>query len=65
MVQVETAKGLVDREQLRVVDTVTDEENARRTVTEWYLGEECVRRDVWVSLLRGIASEVKGSLTGG
>ena len=51
--QVQTAKGLIDRDKLAVQDIVTDEPNARVIATEWRLDGEIVRRDVWVSILRG------------
>lgn len=52
---VTTAKGLIERDQLTVKDIVSDEQNARVTATEWYLGEELVRRDVNVNMLRGLS----------
>lgn len=48
-----TSKGLIEREQLRVVDVVSEEDNARVIATEWYLGDDLVRRDVNVNILRG------------
>jgi hypothetical protein len=50
---VHTTKGLVDRDQLQAKDIITEEDNARVIATEWFLGEELVRRDVHVSILRG------------
>lgn len=52
--KVHTIHGLIDRAELKVKDVVSDEENARVTATEWYRGEELVRRDVNVNLLRGV-----------
>lgn len=61
MSQVQTAKGLIDRDQLEVNDIVTDEPNARVIATEWFHKGEMVRRDVAVSILRGqaLAGEVQ------
>lgn len=55
MSQVITTKGLVDRSALTVKDIVSDESNARVTATEWYLGDEMVRRDVSVNILAGLS----------
>ncbi len=55
MNQVHTTKGLIDRSLLEVKDVVFDEENARVVATEWYLEDELVRRDVAVSILRGLS----------
>jgi hypothetical protein len=53
--KVHTIKGLIDREKLVAKDIVTDEHNARVIATEWFLGDELVRRDVAVSILCGQA----------
>lgn len=50
---IHTTHGLVERNLLTVKDIVAEEDNARVTATEWYLGEELVRRDVNVNILRG------------
>lgn len=55
MNQVHTVKGLIDRDRLEVRDIISDEPNARVIATEWFLGEELVRRDVAVSVLCGQA----------
>jgi hypothetical protein len=52
---VHTTHGLLERGLLTTKDIVTDEENARVTATEWYLGDELVRRDVHVNILRGLS----------
>lgn len=52
--KVHTTKGLIDRDQLRTSDVITEEDNARVVATEWFLGDEMVRRDVHVSILRGL-----------
>jgi hypothetical protein len=49
-----TTKGLIEREALTAKDVISEEDNARVTATEWYLGEELVRRDVNVNILRGL-----------
>lgn len=59
--EVFTTKGLVDFSLLTVKDEVVYEDNARIIATEWYLGEELVRRDVNVNILRG--TEVLGEHT--
>lgn len=53
--KIHTKLGLIERGQLRVKDVVSEEDNARVIATEWYLGEELVRRDVFVNVLRGLA----------
>lgn len=55
MAQVHTTKGLIDRDKLTVKDIISDEPNARVIATEWFLGDELVRRDVAVSILCGHA----------
>lgn len=61
-----TTKGLVERETLKVRDVVTWEENARVIATEWYdQYGELVRRDVWVSILRGQSMTAEQGSTGG
>jgi hypothetical protein len=51
--QVHTIKGLVDRSALVAKDIIEEHDNARNVITEWFLGDEMVRRDVHVSILRG------------
>lgn len=50
---VHTKDGLVDRSELTVRDVISEEDNARVIATEWYRGDELVRRDVNVNILRG------------
>ena len=52
--EISTAKGMIDLSLLTVKDIVVTEDNARIIATEWYLGEELVRRDVNVNILRGL-----------
>jgi hypothetical protein len=63
-VQVQTSKGLVDRDQLEVIDEIQETSDARVVHTVWKTinnGEE-VRRDVSVSILRGMGFDnVKGA----
>lgn len=54
MTQVHTTKGLIDRDLLSVKDITTEDDNSRAIATEWYLDGELVRRDVAVSMLRGV-----------
>ena len=49
-----TTKGLVDMDQLAVRDVVEIGDNHRKVASEFYLGDELVRRDVAVSLLRPV-----------
>ena len=51
---VHTTKGLLERDLLEVKDGITEEDNARVMATEWFLGDELVRRDVNVNVLRGV-----------
>ena len=51
--KVYTTKGDVERDQLVAKDIISEEDNARIVATEWFLGDELVRRDVHVSILRG------------
>ena len=46
-----TTQGLVEMDALIVRDVVELEGNHRKVATEFYLGDELVRRDVAVSLL--------------
>lgn len=55
MSMVHTAKGLIERERLTVKDIITEGDNDRAIATEWFLGDELVRRDVAVSMLSGVA----------
>jgi hypothetical protein len=48
---VHTKEGLMERYLLSVKDIVTETENARVTATEWYRGDDLVRRDVHVNIL--------------
>lgn len=50
---VHTTKGLIERDQLEAKDIISEQDNARVIATEWFLGDELVRRDVHVSILRG------------
>lgn len=53
--QIYTTKGILDTDQLDVIDTVELNENARVTATEWRLKgtDEVVRRDVNANILVG------------
>lgn len=52
MYQVETIKGLIDRDRLDVRESVTETDSARCIATEWYLDGELVRRDAHAMILR-------------
>ena len=51
---VQTTRGLIDSGSLVVKDVIEIHENARVVATEWFLGDELVRRDVNVNVLRGV-----------
>lgn len=53
MQQVQTIKGLIDRDQLEVTDIVTEEGNARIIRTEWRHHGEVVKADCHVAILCG------------
>lgn len=55
--QVLTTKGLVEMDLLSVKDVVEIGDNHRKVASEFYLDGELVRRDVAVSMLRGLGSE--------
>lgn len=52
---VDTKLGPIDRERLTVRDIPEESPGVRTLATEWYLGDELVRRDVWVSVLLGLS----------
>jgi hypothetical protein len=52
---VDTKNGPIERDALTVKDIIEEHENARVFATEWYHGEELVRRDVNVNILRGLS----------
>jgi len=47
-----TTEGMIERDELQVVTTIEEDGNSRVTVTEWYLGDKCVRRDGHVNAFR-------------
>ena len=53
--QIYTTKGILDTDQLDVIDIVSLETQARVTATEWRLkgSDEIVRRDVNANILVG------------
>ena len=55
MQQVQTIKGLIDRDQLEVKDIVTEEGNARVIRTEWRHNGEIVKADCHVAILCGLS----------
>jgi hypothetical protein len=60
-----TTKGLVSEDQLTTKYIETNEPKIISLAREWYLGEELVRRDVWVTVKEGQStSNEKGSLNG-
>jgi hypothetical protein len=59
MGMVHTIHGLIDRDALVTKDIITEGPNDRSIATEWRLKSdpdgECVKREVWVSMLSGQA----------
>lgn len=62
--KVMTTKGLIDYEQLKVTDLVEVGDNHRKIATEWHLGDELVKRDVTVSVLRPIETVAEQGVLG-
>lgn len=60
-----TTRGLIDFDFLRVKDVVELGENHRKVATEFYLGDELVRRDVAVSILRPLEGAAAQGHLGG
>ena len=56
--KVQTSRGLIERDLLRIEESVEWHDNARVTVTSWYLGDEEVRKDVHAAMLRGVAAQI-------
>jgi len=61
---VDTIKGPLERNLLTVKDIIDENDNARVLATEWYLGDELVRRDAMINLLRGISTELQTGTMG-
>lgn len=55
---IHTTLGLVERDELTVSDVIEWHDNARVIATEWRKGDEIVRRDVYVNMLRSPAQEI-------
>lgn len=54
MAQVQTTAGLVDEALLsRKTYTAAEDDNSITEAREWFMGEQMVRRDVWVTVKRG------------
>jgi hypothetical protein len=56
--KVQTSRGLIERDRLRIEEVTEWHDNARVTVTYWYLDDEEVRKDVHAAMLRGLESEL-------
>ncbi len=65
MSKVYTTKGILDSKDLTIKDIITINDTARVIATEWYLGDEMVRRDVSVSLLVGLEMGSEQGVVGG
>lgn len=65
---IDTAKGPLDTDNLTVKDIAVTGDNGvpfRKIATEYWQGDELVRRDVTVTALRGIESQsIQGKLCG-
>lgn len=62
---VQTAKGLLPFGELEIREVRGDGENEVSIAREWYWHGELVRRDAWVTLLRGNpAATDQGKLNG-
>lgn len=60
-----TSKGPLDLESLTVQDVVEIVENGRKVATEYYFGDELVKRTVTVDILMPIdMSAVQGNING-
>ena len=53
MALVQTTQGLLESDSLTVKDTSTIENDVRVTSTEWFLGEQLVRKDLTLNILCG------------
>lgn len=59
-----TTEGEIDIERLEVKDVVEIGDNHRKVASEFYLDGKLVRRDVAVSMLRGItANATEGKIS--
>lgn len=62
---VETAKGLLPFDELEIREVRGDGANEVSIAREWYWRGELVRRDAWVTLLRGVPSALtEGKVNG-
>lgn len=59
-----TTKGPIEFDQLRIQDVVEVVDNGRKVATEYYLGEELVKRTVTVDILMPLEmSAIHGELS--
>lgn len=65
MATVQTSKGLIERERLTWRDEHREDGDQITTIRSWYLDGEFVRNDVWVSLHRGLGTDVAGGAVPG
>jgi len=60
-----TTKGLIEIDRLRIVDVVQLEDNCRKILCQYWLGDELVRQSVFIDVLRPIeAQAAHGDLNG-
>lgn len=62
--KVHTTKGLLDRADLTVLETIEEDDKARYVKTQWFLGDELVRQDGWVNMKQGITLTLEGANLG-
>ena len=51
---VQTTKGLLPASALEIREVKDEGDNHMSVAREWYHGGELVRRDAWVTILRGL-----------
>lgn len=61
-VMVQTAEGLLPRDELTVDETCDETDNSRRMVRKWFYQGRIVRQDAFVSMLRGVQLGVEAKL---
>lgn len=62
---IQTTRGLLPESSLTTREVRSDGDNDIGVAREWYLGGEMVRRDAWVTLLRGLEIDAQeGNING-
>jgi len=60
-----TTKGLLEFNDLKIIDVIDVGDNHRKIATEFYWHDELVRRDVTVSMLRPLETQSIEGVLGG